>query len=73
MLKLLSDLRLKAMRVVLLFLVSLASALMLISLLKYENIVYINNETSNKIRVIVRQMQDKTINLKELKYYPYSA
>jgi len=73
MLKLLSDLRLKAKRVVLLFLVSLASALMLISLLKYENIVYINNETSNKIRVIVRQMQDKTINLKELKYYPYSA
>ena len=73
MLKLLSDLRLKAKRVVLLFLVSHASALMLISLLKYENIVYINNETSNKIRVIVRQMQDKTINLKELKYYPYSA
>jgi hypothetical protein len=44
-----------------------------ISLLKHENIVYINNETSDKIRVIVRQMRNKIIDLKELEYYPHSA
>ncbi|KAK0635962.1 hypothetical protein B0T17DRAFT_517754 [Bombardia bombarda] len=32
-----------------------------------------NNETSDKIRVIVRQMRDKTIDLKELEYRPHSA
>jgi hypothetical protein len=51
--KLLSDLRLKARRVVPSFPVSLASAPMLTSLLKYENIVCTNNETSDKICVIV--------------------
>jgi hypothetical protein len=51
--KLLFDLRLKARRVVLLFPVSLISTLVLILLLKHKNIVYINNETSNKIYVIV--------------------
>ncbi|KAF4625874.1 hypothetical protein G7Y89_g12291 [Cudoniella acicularis] len=35
--------------------------------------LYTNNETSNKIRVIVRQIRDKTIDLKELEYRPYSA
>jgi hypothetical protein len=71
--KLSSDLRLKAGRVVPSFPVSLASAPVLISLLKYENIVCTNNETSDKIRVIVRQMRDKTIDLKELEYRPHSA
>ncbi|KAH8653957.1 hypothetical protein BGZ60DRAFT_386823 [Tricladium varicosporioides] len=32
-----------------------------------------NNETSDKIRVIVRQMLDKTIDLKELEYRPHSV
>jgi hypothetical protein len=68
-----SDLRLKAGRVVPSFPVSLASAPVLIYLLKHENIVCTNNETSDKIRVIVRQMRDKTIDLKELEYRPHSA
>jgi len=42
-------------------------------LLKCKNLVYINNKTSNKIRVIVRQMLDKIIDLKELEYRPYLA
>ena len=46
---------------------------MVISLLKYENIVCTNNETSDKISVIVRQMQDEAIDLKELEYRPHSA
>jgi hypothetical protein len=73
MLKLSFDLRLKVERVIPLFPISLASAPMLISLLKYKNIVYINNETSDKIRVIIRQMWDKTIDLKELEYCPHLA
>ncbi|XTI85801.1 hypothetical protein V2W45_1206965, partial [Cenococcum geophilum] len=32
--------------------------------------LYTNNETSNKICVIIRQMQDKIIDLKELEYRP---
>jgi hypothetical protein len=71
--KLSSDLRLKAGRVVPSFPVSLVSTPVLISLLKHEKIVCTNNETSDKIRVIVRQMRDKTIDLKELEYRPYSA
>jgi hypothetical protein len=51
--KLLSDLRLKAKRVVLLFPISLVSTLVLILLLKHKNIVYINNETSDKIYIII--------------------
>jgi hypothetical protein len=53
MLKLLSNLRLKVKRVVLSFLISFISTLILISLLKYKNIIYINNKTNNKIRVII--------------------
>ncbi len=71
--KLSSDLRLKAGRVVQSFPVSLVSTPVLISLLKHENIVYTNNKTSDKINMIVRQMRDKTINLKELEYRFYSA
>jgi hypothetical protein len=51
--KLLSNLRLKARRVILSFPISLISTLVLISLLKYKNIIYINNETSDKIHVII--------------------
>ena len=46
---------------------------MVILLLKYENIVCTNNETSDKIGVIVRQMRDEAIDLKELEYRPHSA
>lgn len=46
---------------------------MAISLLKHKNIVCTNSETSDKVRVIVRQMRDKTIDLKELEYRPHSA
>jgi hypothetical protein len=46
---------------------------MVISLLKHEDIVCTNNETSHKIRVIVRQIRDETIDLKELEYHPHSA
>ena len=71
--KLSSDLRLKARRVVQSFPVSLVSTPVLISLLKHENIVCTNSETSDKIHVIVLQMRDKTIDLKELEYRPHSA
>lgn len=67
-----SDLRLKAGWVVQSFPVSLVPPV-LILLLKHENIVCTNNETSDKIHVIVRQMRDKTIDLKELEYRPHSA
>jgi hypothetical protein len=71
--KLLSDLRLKAGRVVQSSPVSLVSTLILILLLKYKNIICTNNETSDKIHVIVRQMREKIIDLKELEYHLYSA
>jgi hypothetical protein len=71
--KLSSDLRLKVGRVVQSSPVSLVSTPVLISLLKHKNIVCTNNETSDKIHVIVRQMRDKTIDLKELEYRPHSA
>jgi hypothetical protein len=71
MLKLLSNLKLKTKRVILLFYISLMFAFILISLLKYKNIIYINKETINKICVIVRQIQNKTINFKKLEYCFY--
>jgi hypothetical protein len=71
--KLSSDLRSKAGRVVKSFPVSLVSTPVLILLLKHENIVCTNNETNDKIQVIVRQLRDETIDLKELEYRPHSA
>jgi hypothetical protein len=53
MLKLLSDLRLKAKKIILLFSVSLTFTLMLISLLKHKNIICTNKKITNKIYVIV--------------------
>jgi hypothetical protein len=69
--KYLSDLRLKTKKIISSFPISFISAPILISLLKHKNIICINNEINNKIRIIIRQIQNKIINLKKLEYYPY--